>query len=231
MVDGKQARELNNLIRYTAWSVFSVSEPIGDGDREKLAAEVENLFTDLGQRDITVRGVYDVSALRADAEVMVWWHASSAPELQQAYSQFRRTALGRHLRPVWSVMALHRPAEFNKSHVPAFLADEDARNFVCVYPFIRSYDWYLLEDAERRELLAEHGQMARGYADVRANTVASFALNDYEWILAFEADELHRIVDLMRHLRGSRARRHVREEVPFYTGTRRTVEELVTALP
>ena len=47
-------------------------------------------------------------------------------------------------------------------------------------------------------MLAEHGQMARGYPDVRANTVASFALGDYEWILAFEADELHRIVDLMR---------------------------------
>ena len=46
--------------------------------------------------------------------------------------------------------------------------------------------------------------MARDYPDVRANTVASFALGDYEWILAFEADELHRIVDLMRHLRGSR---------------------------
>ena len=53
-------------------------------------------------------------------------------------------------------------------------------------------------------MLAEHGQMARDYPDVRANTVASFALGDYEWILAFEADELHRIVDLMRHLRGSR---------------------------
>ena len=51
--------------------------------------------------------------------------------------------------------------------------------------------------------------MAREYPDVRANTVASFALNDYEWILAFEADELHRIVDLMRHLRGSETRRHV----------------------
>ena len=60
--------------------------------------------------------------------------------------------------------------------------------------------------------------MARDYPDVRANTVASFALGDYEWILAFEADELHRIVDLMRHLRGSETRRHVREEVPFYTG-------------
>ena len=80
-------------------------------------------------------------------------------------------------------------------------------------------------------MLAEHGQMARDYPDVRANTVASFALGDYEWILAFEADELHRIVDLMRHLRGSRTRRHVREEVPFYTGRRRPVAELVAALP
>ena len=128
-------------------------------------------------------------------------------------------------------MALHRPAEFNKSHVPAFLADEDARAYVCVYPFVRSYEWYLLEDAERRAMLAEHGKMARDYPDVRANTVASFALGDYEWILAFEADELHRIVDLMRHLRGSEARRHVREEVPFYTGRRLSVADLVATLP
>ncbi len=115
-------------------------------------------------------------------------------------------------------MALHRPAEFNKSHVPAFLDDEEPKRHVCVYPFVRSYEWYLLEDAERRRMLAEHGKMARDYPDVRANTVASFALGDYEWILAFEADELYRIVDLMRHLRGSETRRHVREEVPFYTG-------------
>ena len=84
---------------------------------------------------------------------------------------------------------------------------------------------------EALALLAEHGKMARGYADVRANTVASFALGDYEWILAFEADELHRIVDLMRDLRASGARRHVREEIPFYTGRRRSVTELVAALP
>ena len=72
--------------------------------------------------------------------------------------------------------------------------------------------------------------MARDYKDVRANTVASFALGDYEWILAFEADELYRIVDLMRLLRASEARMHVREEVPFYTGRRRPVAELVAGL-
>jgi chlorite dismutase len=72
--------------------------------------------------------------------------------------------------------------------------------------------------------------MARGFPDVRANTVASFSLGDYEWILAFEADELYRIVDLMRHLRASEARLYVREEVPFYTGRRRAVADLVAGL-
>ncbi len=225
-----KARDLNSVIRYTMWSVFRSREPLPDG-RATLAVEVDDLFSQLGGKDVVVRGMYEVAGLRADADVMIWWHAPLPDDLQEAYQRFRRTGLGRSLEPVWSVMALHRPAEFNKGHIPAFLADEEPRRYVSVYPFVRSYEWYLLPDEERRAMLAEHGMMARDYPDVRANTVASFSLNDYEWILAFEADELHRIVDLMRHLRGSAARRHVREEIPFYTGTRKSVAELVTGLP
>jgi peroxiredoxin len=225
-----KARDINEMIRYAMWSVFRVARPLPD-DRAPIAAEVQELFDQLAAKDVVVRGTYDVAGLRADADLMVWWHAESSDDLQEAYNRFRRTTLGRSLDPVWSQMALHRPAEFNKGHVPAFLAEEVARNYVCVYPFVRSYEWYLLPDDERRRLLAEHGQMARGYPDVRANTVNSFALGDYEWILAFEADELHRIVDLMRHLRGSETRRHVREEIPFYTGRRKPVAELVANLP
>ena len=226
-----RAKEINDSIRYTMWSVFRLASPLGDDDRGVEAAEVEKLFAELAEADVVVRGVYDVSGLRADADVMVWWHAADSQDLQKAYHRFRRTAFGRRLDPVWSQLALHRPAEFNKSHVPAFLNDEEPKAHICVYPFVRSYEWYLLPDEERRRMLAEHGKMARDYADVRANTVASFALGDYEWMLAFEADELYRIVDLMRHLRASDARRHVREELPFYTGSLVPIAELVERLP
>ncbi|HZJ06560.1 MAG TPA: hydrogen peroxide-dependent heme synthase [Nocardioidaceae bacterium] len=228
---GKVARDVNDTIRYTMWSVFKLRDVIGVGDRAAEAAEVEKLFDELDEADVRVRGLYDVAGLRAESDLMVWWHAERSDDLQQAYHRFRRTVFGARLDPVWSQMALHRPAEFNKSHIPAFLAEEVVRNYVCVYPFVRSYEWYLLEGNERRRLLAEHGQMARDFPDVRANTVPSFALGDYEWILAFEADDLHRIVDLMRHLRGSETRRHVREEVPFYTGRRRTPADLINDLP
>jgi hydrogen peroxide-dependent heme synthase len=226
-----KARDLNQVIRYTMWSVFRLREPLGDRDRGPLAHEVVELFAQLLEKDVVVRGTYDMSGLRADADLLIWWHAPDSDDLQEAYNRFRRTAFGRRCEPVWSQLALHRPAEFNKSHVPAFLAGEEPRRYVCVYPFVRSFEWYLLPDEERRAMLAEHGRMAREYPDVRANTVASFALGDYEWMLAFEADELHRITDLMRHLRGARARLHTREEVPFFTGRRRPIGDIVGVLP
>lgn len=219
--------ELNNTIRYTMWSVFKVEPYALPEDAEGAGHEVTAYLDSLANKGTVVRGVYDIAGLRADADYLVWWHAEEVEQLQAAYSGLRRTSLGRASTPVWSQVALHRPAEFNKSHVPAFLAEEQPRKYVCVYPFVRSYEWYLLPEEERRALLAEHGMMAREYPDVRANTVPSFALGDYEWILAFEADQLHRIVDLMRHLRGSETRRHVRLEIPFYTGVRVSPAELV----
>jgi chlorite dismutase len=223
-----KAREINDTIRYTMWSVYRrTARPAGEP--EKVAAEtVADLAAATEGRDLAVRGWYDVAGLRADADLMVWWHAPDSETLQDAYHALRRSGLGADLEPVWSQLALHRPAEFNKGHVPAFMSGEEPKAHLCVYPFVRSYEWYLLPEEERRAMLVEHGKLARPYPDVRANTVASFALGDYEWLLAFEADELHRIVDLMRDLRKATARRHTREEIPFYTGRRRELAEILT---
>lgn len=223
---------LNSTIRYLMFSVFQVQPGALGDDREAAIKEARAFFDGLEDRGVVLRGVYDVAGMRADADFMLWTHAERVEDLQAVYADFRRTtALGKASAPVWSNVAIHRPAEFNKSHIPAFLAGEDPGNYICVYPFVRSYEWYLLPDEERRKMLADHGKAARGYPDVRANTVSSFALGDYEWILAFEAPELHRIVDLMRDLRATEARLHVREEVPFFTGPRVEVEQLMTALP
>jgi hydrogen peroxide-dependent heme synthase len=232
MTERLKARDLNQLIRYTMWSVFRISDhaALDAYGRGALASEVTDLYEQAAGKGVVTRGCYDLQGMRADADLMFWWIAPFPDDLQEMYARFRRTSLGRACEPAWSAMALHRPAEFNKSHIPAFLAGEEPKNYVCVYPFVRSYEWYLLEETERRAMLAEHGVMAREYPDVRANTVSAFALGDYEWMLAFEADELYRIVDLMRHLRGASARRHTRVEIPFYTGRRKSVSELVASL-
>lgn len=223
------AREINQRVRYTLFSVFSRAGEVQatPGD---CAAELHALVEELTGAEVEIRGFYDVSGLRPDADLMLWWHAPTAEALQGAVRRLRHTALGRVLLPVWSGMGLHRPAEFNKGHVPAFLAGAAPKKWATVYPFVRSYDWYLLPEEERRAMLVEHGMMGREYDQVLSNTVAAFALGDYEWILALEADELHDTVDLMRRLRSSEARRHVREETPFFSGRRMSPEQVAEAM-
>ncbi|WP_420792190.1 hydrogen peroxide-dependent heme synthase [Arthrobacter agilis] len=175
---------------------------------------------------VTVRGFYDVSAMRADGEVMVWLHGPLPERLQAAVRALHRTRSFDQSSIVWSSMGVHRAAEFAKDHSPAFVRGLQPAAWACVYPFVRSYDWYLLPPEERRRMLIDHGAKGQAHSHVLTNTVAAFALGDYEWILALEAPELADLVDLMRDLRQADARRHVREEVPFYTGRRVTVDDL-----
>jgi chlorite dismutase len=105
----------------------------------------------------------------------------TADGLQDALSAFRRTQLGRTLHVFWSAIGVHREAKFSKDHAPAFLRGAPPRGYVCVYPFVRSYDWYLLPAHARAQMLTEHGRMGSEYPQVLANTVSAFALGDYEW--------------------------------------------------
>jgi len=212
------SQDANTVVRYAAWAVYARS---GIGLEEAGGAEELASWADgLAQHDVVHRGWYDVSGLRADADVMLWLHGPSAEALQAALRGFRRTAAGSAATLVFSMMGTHRPAEFSRDHVPSFMLGSQPLGWLCVYPFVRSYEWYLLPEDERRQMLREHGIAGRAFTRVQANTVAAFALNDYEWILALEADDLHDLVDLMRDLRATEARRHVREEIPFYTGRR-----------
>lgn len=215
------------------FTLFSVLDGFLDAPDEDLPDVVENFdaaVRELADHDVTLRGIYDVSGLRADATVMLWLHGPDLADLQLALRELRATDLLGDTDLTWSAAGVHRPAEFNKAHVPGFLRGERPRDWLTVYPFVRSYDWYLLSDEERSTMLRDHGKRGAAFKGVVANTVAAFALGDYEWLLPMEADDVTELVDLMRDLRATEARRHVREEVPFYTGRRVETAEAVEVL-
>ena len=227
-------KELNAVQQYSQHAVFKVIPGALGTERAEIIAQAQEFFAGVEKAGkVTVRGIYDLTAMRDSADFMIWWHAEEFEYLQEALADFRRTtALGQLLEVSWLGNGLHRPAEFNKSHLPSFIMGEEAEAWITVYPFVRSYDWYIMDPQERRRILANHGKAARDFADVRANTVEAFTLGDYEWMLAFEAPSLERIEDLMHKMRYTEARLHVREEIPFQTGRRvADIGEIIKILP
>lgn len=226
--------KLNATQRYLQYAVFRAIPGALGTERDEVIAEAEKLFEQLKEEGkVVVRGIYDNTGIRADADFMIWWHAEEFEYIQDALARFRRdTAFGQLLEVSWLGNGIHRPAEFNKSHLPSFIMGEDPKDWITVYPFVRSYDWYVMEPEKRRKILMEHGMAARDYADVRANTVEAFVLGDYEWMLSFEADTLERIESLMKTMRYTEARLHVREEIPFQTGRRvASIADVIKVLP
>jgi hydrogen peroxide-dependent heme synthase len=214
-----------------SYPVFRFHPPrLEASEREVAVKEVGALLDDWAER-VSVRGVYSLAGFRADADLMMWWVAHSPDDVQDLLVALKKTALGRALEVRDIFLGLVRPAEFTADHLPAFVKGDEPKKYVCVYPFVRTPEWYLLDPKDRGAMLRSHGEAGRQHPDVLANTTSAFGLGDYEWILCFEADGVERIVELIRHLRGTEARRYTKVEVPFYTGIRKDLDAAIADLP
>ncbi len=217
---------------YSLYPVFMASDDfraLGAEDLAEVTQEVENLYK-AWEGTVDVRGTYSTVGFRADADLMLWLVGSAPEDVQRFVVEFRRTIAGRLLDMTWSFMGVVKPAEFTADHAPAFVKGIPPKRFACVYPFVRTPEWYLLPKEERGAMLADHGVMGREFPEVLANTTSAFGLGDWEWILCFEADEADMLVDCIRRLRDAEARRFTKEEVPFVTGIRKPPAEALADL-
>ena len=219
-------------VTYAYYPVFRRAERLAGlsgSDRDEAAHEWEVLFKERAD-EVGVRGLYSAEGFRPDVDALMWWVGTSFDAMQDLLIALRRTALGSRLDLSWAFLGAVRPPEFNPDHVPAFVRGADPKTYLCVYPFVRTHKWYLISPEERAAHLREHGELGREFPDILPNTTSGFGLGDWEWILAFEADELHRLVDCIRRLRDAEARRYTKEEVPFVVGIRKPLPEVVADL-
>lgn len=222
---------LNSTVRYLMFSVFSV-EPgeLGD-ERAGIVDETATFLKQQEDKGVVVRGIYDIAGMRADADFMFWTHAETVEALQATYWISPHDHVGSSERSRVEqrrVASARRIQQEPHSGIPGRRGSRRVR--VCLS--VRAVAGVV--PTARRRASQDAGRTRHGRAGVQGRPRehgARFRAGDYEWILAFEAPELYRIVDLMRELRATDARRHTREETPFFTGPRVSVEELVTRLP
>jgi peroxiredoxin len=216
---------------YASYPVFRADPELTQHlDRETAAKEAQSLLDDYRDR-VEVRGVYSTAGFSPTADLMLFLVGRDPEVLQNLLVDFRHTQLGRTLLPREMFLGLVRPAEFATDHLPAFVQGKEPKKYMTVYPYVRTTDWYLLDPPERGKLLRTHGEAGREFPDVWANTTSAFGLGDYEWILCFEADSPVRIVELLRRLRATEARRYTKLEIPFFTGIRKDLAAVVDDLP
>src|SRR5699024_9956139 len=146
---------------FTTYTIFARKEDAPAKSQDQISrdnTEFHQLVTQLADQGVTVRGLYDVSGMRAHADIMVWMWSKSLEALQDAIRQVGRSVLISTTSLAFCAMGADRMAEFHPEHVPAFIEGRNPRKWLCFYPFVRSYDWYTMEASERARLLRSHGK-------------------------------------------------------------------------
>ena len=200
---------------------------MADLAKEESAKEVENVIEHSG---IKFRS-YSTLGIRDDADFMFWFASESVEEIQTVMSKLYLTVFGKYITPSHVYLSCTRPSIYAKTgKVPSFVLGEEAKQYVIVYPFIKTREWYLLPVQQRQKMMEEHIEVGRSYPQVVLNTTYSFGIHDEDFMLAFETDDLHAFQNLIMDLRGTQVSRYVAVDTPMIVCVKKDIIPLISSL-
>jgi chlorite dismutase len=227
---GTESSNLSDKRVFFSFSFFKIDPKwrwMADLAKEESAKEVENIIK---RSNVRFRS-YSTLGLRDDAEFLLWFASESLEEIQDIISKIYLTVFGKYIYPTHVYLSNTRPsiyAKGTKGH--GWLAGEEQKQYVIVYPFIKTREWYLLSVQERQQMMDEHIQVGKKYPQVILNTTYSFGIHDAEFMLAFETDDLHAFQNLIMELRETRVSRYIKVDTPMIVGLKKDIIPLIASL-
>jgi chlorite dismutase len=200
---------------------------MADLAKEESAKEVENIIKNSG---INFRS-YSTLGLRDDAEFMLWFSSESVEQIQDVISKLYLTVFGKYIFPTHVYLSNTRPSLYAKgAAVHGWLAGEEQKKYVIVYPFIKTREWYLLPLEKRKDMMDEHIKVGQKYPEVTLNTTYSFGIHDQDFMLAFETDRLDKFQDLIMDLRETRVSAYIKVDTPMIVCVKQDIVPLIKSL-
>jgi chlorite dismutase len=175
---------------------------------------------------------YSTIGLRAEGDVLLWRMAESIEAVEETAADMLGAGIGRWLTPAISMLGMTRPSQYVKrptTQEQSLFSGERSR-YLVVYPFTKSTEWYLSPADERQAVMRGHMKIGHAYPQVRQLLAYSFGLDDQDFIVAYETDELVAFQDLVRELRESESRRATVRDTPIITGIHRPLGEILGLL-
>lgn len=175
---------------------------------------------------------YSTLGLKVDADLMLWRTAATLDELQETLSPLLQTGLGVYLQPAHSLFGMTRPSQYTRRRTTQEQAidEQDRQRYLTVYPFSKTIEWYLMSKEARQGMMNEHIRVGHEYAQVRQVLLYTTGLDDQEFVVAYETDNLYEYQGLLIALRSTEGRRYTLKDQPVFTCIHRPLPEALELL-
>jgi chlorite dismutase len=175
--------------------------------------------------------LYQVYPATTDADILLW---SAPPEIsngqeRQFFSDFAcQTNPLRHLiSPVQTLWGFTRPSQYTRTRSTQEIDpfSPTRKPYLIVYPFVKTTSWYLMSREARQGMMNEHIRIGKQYPQITQLLLYSFGLQNQEFIVVYETEDLPLFSDLVNELRSSEGRRYTERDTPLTTAIYHTHQE------
>lgn len=200
--------------------------------REERCRSAEELVAVVDAASSVTMHTYSMVGLQAGADLLLWSIAPSLDALEEKAASVLRSGMGQFMKVSESFLGIIQPSQYVKKPTPqeqSLFSGERSR-YLIVYPFTKSTDWYLLGREARQGIMNEHMRIGHDFPEVRQLLANSFGVDDMDFLVAYETDDLPKFGELVRALRGTDSRKSTVRDTPLLTGIHRPIAEITALL-
>ena len=204
-------------------------------DKEKQDCKRAFLDTvDNFRRQLMIH-TYSTVGLRTSADFMVWRIGNELDSMQEMTTSLNQTPMAKYVEPTHSFLSMTKRSMYMDKDHPQHAEDRlhiipGKANYLFVYPFVKTREWYSRPAEHRQEMMDEHIRIGSKYRSVKLHTTYSFGLDDQEFVVAFETDNPADFLDLVQELRETKASSYTLRDTPMFTCRQRTLAECLEGL-
>ncbi len=214
---------------------FKFKDPFWALPAEKRARFFPSFAREL-QDAVACSNFFQVSPLVSTADFLVWSAAPLQDEKDEAkfFEGLARVAQTRRafIQPETSLWGYTKPSVYARNPASSQEIDPFAdhrQTYLVLYPFVKTIQWYLLGKDTRQGMMNEHIRVGHQYPEIKQLLLYSFGVQDQEFVVVYETENLYHFSELVNELRGSDVREYTERDTPVYTGIWRSPDEM-TAL-
>ena len=216
---------MNELYRYLTLAVSPEWRRLDETQRAADKRELAAVADGMGVRV----HAYSLAGTRADADLLLWAVADDLEALRAFEVRLAGTRLWAWSTRPYAYLAARRRSPYLGEHrhdggehaAPAGPVGD--KTYVVVYPMTKKRTWYALPAEERTRIMAAHFAVGHRYPDVRIHTGYSFGIDDNEFVVAFECDDVRKFLALVADLRETESSAYTERETPIFVGRAMTL--------
>lgn len=232
-VEVEKAKLPRQFVTFTFYRALPGWRLLANDDRQRCRDEFVKTVDEF--RSSLLIHSYSTVGLRTNVDFMIWRIGYELEPIQEMTARLNKTEMAKYIEPTQSFLSMTKRSMYIDKDNPEHVEDRlhivpGKSNYLFVYPFVKTREWYSRTAEQRQEMMDEHIRIGMKYRSVKLHTTYSFGLDDQEFVVAFETDYPSDFLDLVQELRETKASSYTLRDTPMFTCRQRALSECLDEL-